>query len=223
MLLGLPHFGEKSPSRALWAYLQLKQTFPGRIPHELKSEIEKEIWAIDCRTSGGAWQNPVELFKHLRQSALRKGFLIADARPYLQLRWPEHILAWSNAAAVLLQLEARLSCSSTGYPYAHAYMCTNTHAHACIFASWATLLFFLTPKDLPRLFLESSHAQLQETVLEAVTNLSADSEFLLDQLAVLLEKPNGSKMKDQAGSDPYHPQLNLCWLRDLDLCFQSRR
>jgi len=62
---------------------------------------------------------------------------------------------------------------------------------------------------LPHLLLDRSHAQLQETVLEAVTNLSADSEFLLDQLAVLLEKSHGSKMKEQAGCDLYHPQIKV--------------
>lgn len=134
MLLGFPRFGRKSPSRALWAYLRLKQTFPGRIPHELKGEIVKEIEAIDCRESGGAWQNPVELFKHLRQSNLRKSFLIGDARPYLQLRWPEHILAWRDAAAVLLQLEARQNFSSISHPHASIFtytyrVCANVRAY----------------------------------------------------------------------------------------------
>jgi hypothetical protein len=111
-------------------YLQLKQTFPGGVPHELKGKIENEIEAIDRRKFGGAWQNPVEPFKHLRQLALCKTFS--------------------------LQMQG-LASSGAGWS-------------TCSLGGEVLLL------------------QLEETVLEAVTNLIADSEFLRDKLALLLEK-----------------------------------
>lgn len=56
--------------------------------------------------------NPVELLKHLEQSSLSKDLCIADAKPYLQSRWPEHILSWKDAEMVLSHLEAGSSTVS---------------------------------------------------------------------------------------------------------------